>query len=424
MNLRYYLLVLAFCVTGMVCAQRGGYGKKKVEKDRVAEYMDSLTASRQRIDSLVKPKINSCYSQLFIPLTFYHEPAARFLRLAPGKCVVADSLQAAIDQALMHVYLNRPDLVRVHESHLESVGAPIVSEPAPRHVATDIVKEVAPVAIEPTVAPMDILVTKPNFWTFRGDYYLQFLQNYVSDNWYKGGESNYSLLGSVTMQANYNNKQKVKWENKLEMRFGFQSSRSDSLHRYKTTEDLIRLTSKLGLQASKRWYYTLQLLTYTQFTHSYRSNDPTLYSDFLAPLNVNLSLGMDYSVDWQHHRLKGNIHLAPLAYNMKYTRVRSLSSRLGIEDNRRVLNDFGSEFTVDLSWTLMEDLTWRTRLYGYTTYERVELEWENTFVFQFNRFVSAQIFLYPRFDDGVARDSHHGYLQFKEYASIGFNFSF
>ena len=109
---------------------------------------------------------------------------------------------------------------------------------------------------------------------------------------------------------------------------------------------------------------------------------------------------------------------------MKYTRVRSLSSRLGIEDNRRVLNDFGSEFTVDLSWTLMEDLTWRTRLYGYTTYERVELEWENTFVFQFNRFVSAQIFLYPRFDDGVARDSHHGYLQFKEYASLGFNFSF
>ena len=85
MNLRYYLLVLAFCVTGMVCAQKGGYGKKKVEKDRVAEYMDSLTASRQRIDSLVKPKINSRYSQLFIPLTFYHEPAARFLRLAPGK---------------------------------------------------------------------------------------------------------------------------------------------------------------------------------------------------------------------------------------------------------------------------------------------------------------------------------------------------
>lgn len=399
----------------------------KVMEPTLAEsYADSLSALRARIDSIQPVRMDSDdsrFAKLFTPLTFYRSPANRFLRLKP-QAGVGDSLDVELDAALLDIYLRRPDLVKVTQRHLEEVGAPIVADNRNKKQKRDIIEDVAPKAIEPDAAPMDIVIFRPNFWTFAGDYYLQFLQNYVSDNWYKGGESNYSLLGRLTMQANYNNKQKVKWENKLEMRFGFQSSRSDSLHRYKTTEDLIRLTSKLGLQASKRWYYTLQLLTYTQFTHSYRSNDPTLYSDFLAPLNVNLSLGMDYSVDWQHHRLKGNIHLAPLAYNMKYTRVRSLSSRLGIEDNRRVLNDFGSEFTVDLSWTLMEDLTWRTRLYGYTTYERVELEWENTFVFQFNRFVSAQIFLYPRFDDGVARDSHHGYLQFKEYASIGFNFSF
>ena len=386
-------------------------------------YADSLSRARMRIDSMKMDAEDSRFSKLFTPLTFYRSPANHFLRLNPN-AGVGDSLDVELDAALLDIYLRRPDLVNVTQRHLEEVGAPIVADNRVKKPKRDVIEEAAPKAIEPDAAPMDIVIFRPNFWTFAGDYYLQFLQNFVSSNWYKGGESNYSMLGRVTMQANYNNKQKVKWENKLEMRFGFQSSRSDSLHRYKTTEDLIRLTSKLGLQASKRWYYTLQLLTYTQFTHSYRSNDPTLYSDFLAPLNVNLSLGMDYSVDWQHHRLKGNIHLAPLAYNMKYTRVRSLSSRLGIEDNRRVLNDFGSEFTVDLSWTLMEDLTWRTRLYGYTTYERVELEWENTFVFQFNRFVSAQIFLYPRFDDGVARDSHHGYLQFKEYASIGFNFSF
>lgn len=399
----------------------------KVMEPALAEsYADSLSALRARIDSIQPVRMDSDdsrFAKLFTPLTFYRSPANRFLRLKP-QAGVGDSLDVELDAALLDIYLRRPDLVKVTQRHLEEVGAPIVADNRNKKQKRDIIEDVAPKAIEPDAAPMDIVIFRPNFWTFAGDYYLQFLQNYVSDNWYKGGESNYSLLGRLTMQANYNNKQKVKWENKLEMRFGFQSSRSDSLHRYKTTEDLIRLTSKLGLQASRRWYYTLQLLTYTQFTHSYRSNDPTLYSDFLAPLNVNLSLGMDYSVDWQHHRLKGNIHLAPLAYNMKYTRVRSLSSRLGIEDNRRVLNDFGSEFTVDLSWTLMEDLTWRTRLYGYTTYERVELEWENTFVFQFNRFVSAQIFLYPRFDDGVARDSHHGYLQFKEYASIGFNFSF
>ena len=424
MNLRYYILVLAFCVTGMVCAQRGGYGKKKVEKDRVAEYMDSLTASRQRIDSLVKPKINSCYSQLFVPLTFYHEPAARFLRLAPGKCVVADSLQAAIDQALMHVYLNRPDLVRVHESHLESVGAPIVSEPAPRHVATDIVKEVAPVAIEPSVAPMDILVTKPNFWTFRGDYYLQFLQNYVSDNWYKGGESNYSLLGSVTMQANYNNKQKVKLDNKLEMKLGFQTSRGDTLHSFKTSEDLIRYTGKLGLQASKKWYYSLQLIAYTQFMRGYKSNDKKVYSDILSPLNINLSVGMDYNVVWFNKKLTGNIHLAPLAYNFKYVGRKELATRYGLDEGKHTLNDFGSECTVDLTWAFTNTIKWKTRLYGYTTYERAEVEWENTISFQFNKYITSNLFIYPRFDDGAKKDESHGYWQLKEYMSIGFAYSF
>lgn len=72
----------------------------------------------------------------------------------------------------------------------------------------------------------------------------------------------------------------------------------------------------------------------------------------------------------------------------------------------------------------MEMLKWKTRLYGYTSYERAELEWENTFTLQFNKWISAQLFVYPRFDDGVTRDDHHGYWQFKEYISIGFQYSF
>ena len=184
---------------------------------------------------------------------------------------------------------------------------------------------------------LGIIVHKPNFWNFKTNFALQFTQNYVSDNWYKGGESNFAALAAVTMEANYNNKQKLKWENKLELKFGLASTRSDSLHSYKTTDDLFRLTSKVGVQATKRWYYTLQLLTYSQFTHSYKSNDPKLYGDFLAPANVNLSIGMDYTVDWLKHKLKGNVHLAPLAYNMKYCRLLELSPRLGIDEGSMVV---------------------------------------------------------------------------------------
>ena len=388
--------------------------------------MDSLSVAKARIDSAkIDLSEDSRYSQLFTNLTFYHRPAARMLRLG-NQYAPSDSVDRMIDQALMSIYLKRPDLVREHETHLDIVGAPLESEKGPGmdQVYQEIVEHVAPKAIEPTVRPLDIYVKKPNFWTITGDYYLQFLQNYVSGNWYKGGESNYSMLGSVTMQANYNNKQKVKWDNKLELKLGLQASNADSIHDWKSSEDLIRYTSKLGLQATKRWYYSLQLIASTQFMRGYKSNDPVVYSAFMSPFNLNLSVGMDYNISWFKNRLTGNAHIAPLAVNWKYVDRGELATNYGLDAGKHDLLDYGSEVTVDMTWKFTDEISWKCRLYGYTTYERTELEWENTFTLQFNRYISSNIFIYPRFDDGVARDSHHGYWQFKEYCSIGFSYSF
>ena len=390
--------------------------------DKIQAYVDSLNALKDSVFTSKKLKIRREQRlrrndmRLFLPLTYYGNVAE--------KLFTRDRNDNPILSELMHLYLTRPDLVRgtdrmvqQQQTKLDDINAPIHHDPI-------LVEKVPETPVEPTTVPVEVMVKRPNFWTFNGDYALQFLQNYVSGNWYRGGESNYSALASLVMQANYNNKQKLKWENRLELKYGLQSSRSDSLHSFKSTEDLIRLTSKLGLQATKRWYYTVQFIGNTQFSRSYRSNDPKVYSAFVAPLNINLSIGMDYSVDWMNHRLKGNFHLAPLAYNMKYTRMLELTRRLGMEDGRHFLHDFGSEFTVDLEWKMMESLTWKTRLYGYSTYKRTELEWENTFTFRFNRYISSQVFIYPRFDDGVRRDDHYAFWQLKEFASIGFQYSF
>jgi len=390
--------------------------------DKIQAYVDSLNALKDSVFTSKKPKIRREQRlrrndmRLFLPLTYYGNVAE--------KLFTRDRNDNPILSELMHLYLTRPDLVRgtdrmvqQQQTKLDDINAPIHHDPI-------LVEKVPETPVEPTTVPVEVMVKRPNFWTFNGDYALQFLQNYVSGNWYRGGESNYSALASLVMQANYNNKQKLKWENRLELKYGLQSSRSDSLHSFKSTEDLIRLTSKLGLQATKRWYYTVQFIGNTQFSRSYRSNDPKVYSAFTAPLNINLSIGMDYSVDWMNHRLKGNFHLAPLAYNMKYTRMLELTRRLGMEDGRHFLHDFGSEFTVDLEWKMMESLTWKTRLYGYSTYKRTELEWENTFTFRFNRYISSRVFIYPRFDDGVRRDDHYAFWQLKEFASIGFQYSF
>jgi len=424
---KIYLFLLVISFTIAVSAQVNGdlyslrQGVHDSSNNIIRTYMDSLISAKNRIFSETNMKgatykgDNFQLAKLFLPTTYYKDIIGNAFILKENN---------AYDRQLLNIYLKQPSLVEVTADELRGKQTKAMDVEVPIQRNVEIVDKIAPSPVESTFSPVEVLIKKPDFWTYKGDYSLQLLQNYVSPNWYKGGESNYSILSSALLEANYNNKQKVKWENRLELKFGIQSSKTDSLHSFKTTEDLIRLTSKFGLQASKRWYYSVQFVSYTQFTHSYRSNDPLLYSDILAPLNMNVSLGMDYTIDWLDHKLKGNIHMAPLAYNVKYTRLKNLAGRLGIEEGRHVRHDFGSELTIDFEWQLMDAITWKTRLYTYATYKRTEFQWENTFKLQFNRYIGAQLFIYPRFDDGVTRDGRHGYWQLKEFASIGFQYSF
>ncbi len=378
--------------------------------DSLRLYGDSLYADSVSVPTTIRPE---GLAPMFLPMTFYKGVAHKAFSLG-------DTL-TAVDNHLLHIYLSRPDLVAATEQQLEKAG-PVL---APKTV-TDKPEVETPQAQPKEVMPdiVDIVVLKPNFWSFSGDYYLQFLQNYISSNWYKGGQSNYSMVGSLTLRANYNNKQKVKWDNTLEMKLGFQTSRGDSLHNLKTSEDLLRYTGKLGLQATKHWYYTFQTVASTQFMRNFGTNSNYVYSDFLSPLNVNVSIGMDYNVNWLKGKLRGSVHLAPLAYNFKFVDRVGLATRYGIDEGHHALNDFGSQLTVDVTWNMASNISWRSRIYGYTTYERAEMEFENTFSFQFNRYIAAKFFIYPRFDDSRTRDDHHGYWMFKEYTSLGFSYSF
>ena len=374
--------------------------------------------------------------RLFAPLTFYHAVSANMLALNSENNEVDD----AVDRALMNVYLNRPDLVEATETQLEESGTLREDIAAPIEQKVELVEYVAPQPDEPEVAPAEVEVTKPKFWTLKADGYLQFMQNYISDNWYKGGESNYSALASLTVEANYDNKGKWKWDNKLEAKLGFLTSRSDSLHKFKSNEDLLRLTSKVGLQATKRWYYTLQLMAWTQFARGLKSNDHRTYSDFFSPFNLNAGLGMDYKVEAFDKKLTGTVNLSPIALNYRYVDRRNFPNknaevvapedmswfptRHGLEDGKRYKLDPGSQLTADLTWKLSETVTWKSRLWGFTSYHRAEVEWENTFQLKVSKYISANIFLYPRFDDGNAYDEDLGYWQFKEYTSIGLSYSF
>ena len=370
--------------------------------------------------------INSSYYSLFGPLTFYHSVAQNRLSLMPAGS--NEELSDEISSALMRVYLDRPDLVQTTESEMQASGSlrDDVATPITQSVA--ILDEAYP---QPEMLPeadsVEVAIEKPQFWKFKGDGYLQFMQNYVSDNWYKGGESNYSAVGSVTLEANYDNKSRWKWENKLEMKLGFQTSPSDTVNKFKTNEDLIRYTGKVGLQAVNKWYYTLKVQAYTQFAKGLKSNNTKVFSDFMSPFNLSVGLGMDYKVEWLNKRLTGTFNMSPIALNYRYVDRADLAKSFGIrvdEGHTHSLLDFGSEATAVLEWKLNDVVTWKTRLYGFTSYKRVELDWENTFTLRVSKYITANIFLHPRFDDSNNRDDKLGYWQFKEYSSLGFAYNF
>lgn len=433
MNLRFYIIasiLFIICVPTLYAQQN--LKRSETNNDSISLLIiDKVNLYDRKIDTLKLkcfspkkriPKYEGLSPELFAyfsPFIFHESDISDSFSLN------AKSASDKFDRAnLFNLYINHFDVVSATAKRLLDENKIKTSYEEPASQQVDMAETMSPAPIEPDIIVYSPVVSKPNFWKYSGEFYLQFLQNYISGNWYKGGESNYSALGSITFEANYNNKQKVKWDNKLELKIGFITSKSDSLHSFKTSEDLIRYTSKLGLQASKKWYYTLQMVANTQFYKGYKSNDATVYSDFISPLNVNVSLGLDYSVEALNKRLTGNIHLAPIAYNFRYVRLLPLAVRYGLKEGRHVLNDIGSQFTAELTWKFSDNVMWKSRLYGFTTFKKAELEWENTFSLKFNRFISSNIFIYPRFDDGISRDEHHGYWQLKEFVSVGLNYSF
>lgn len=419
-------------VAALLTAVAGQVSAASHKSNRVNDYLDSLqrvkteiyndtsAAARQKLAALKND--NSDYFMLFSPPTFYHGVSREALGYDDD--MYSLDTESEVNRTLLNTYLNRPELIDGTETLLSTMGE------TPSEVNTSLTDKVvlaeaeAPAPEDIDIAPVEITVEKPKFWTYTGEYSLQLMQNYVSDNWYKGGESSYSALAKATMQANYNNLDKVKWDNKLELKLGLCSYESDSLHKFKTSEDLIRLTSKFGLQATKNWYYTLQMVAYTQFYRGYKANNKTVYSDFFSPFNLNISLGMDYTVKALNDKLTGSINISPFAYNFRYVGRLSLSTRYSVDEGHHTKHEFGSNFTVNLTWKFTDNISWKTRLYGYTSYKRAELEWENTFLFQLNKYLATTIFLYPRFDDGGTRDEDHGYWQMHEYISFGLNYSF
>lgn len=426
----YFLIALGF--TNVAMGQRNiAYRTHTVSHadSILSHYSDSLDKLKMRYldyrysksDTLSNPY----YFYLFSTPTYYGHAVSKSFGLSPTKALTKEEeVVQRLSMYLTELYGQYPYLTRYNEGDMQGDGLRqnVLKETVKPTV--QLTEQIAPErsVVDEKDLGWDVVIAKPNFWKFPVNFSMQFMQSYVSDNWHKGGESNYAALASFVAEANYDNKQKLLFTNKLEMKLGFQSSRSDTKHKYKTNTDLLRMTNKLGVQATKHWYYTLMLQSWTQFYKGYRSNDDKVYSDFMSPFESVLSLGMDYKLNTKRWNLTAT--LSPIAVDFIYVARQPLATSYGVDAGRHFNWEFGSNITISSKWTIATNIIWSSRAYFYTNYKRTQIEWENTFQLRLNKYLSTRVFIYPRFDDNAKRKDGSSYFQFYENFSFGLDLSF
>lgn len=290
---------------------------------------------------------------------------------------------------------------------------------------------------EPIIAESEVSMEKPDvkgaiiqpkYWIYTGEHSLQFSQNYFSDNWHKGGNSNLNINNYHVIRANYK-KNKVRFNNMLEWRLSLFSAGEDSIRKFRIGEDLIRYYGDLGIDAFiKKWSYSTNWELKTQLFNNYPVNSNELRSAFLSPLYANAGVGLKYELDKKsdkvrHQRIRWTLAIAPISANLKYIANPNVNvTKYGIPEGRNFVLDIGSTITSLLTYDFNKYATWESRFKYFTSYKKMEGEFENTLNMAVTRFFSTRIYVNLRYDDMVAQDPSFGYFQINEVLSFGFNY--
>lgn len=381
-------------------------------------YLDSLKLVIEKYSQdSSSSKLNPYMYKLTTTPTYYNGP----LRQVLGLDSVASPEQMAMYKALLNAYMENPGAFRVTENSLNSVKTTVEkTEPAPSIKVEKLVEVEKPVVDAQVI---ELQASKPNFWKYNANIFYQFSQSHISSNWYNGGESNNTMLGGFTLEAKFDDQKRIEWENKAEIKVGFITSKGDSLHKYKTNNDLFRLTSKFGYKAIKNWYYTAVGEINNQFFPGYKTNDPVKHSAFMAPLKFNGSIGMDWKLK-KDKKFDFSLALLPFSYNLIWVLGNEVNpTSFGIDAGKKSISTFGSKVQLDHTLFFTSQISWKSHFYLFSSYHKTDSLWENTFDFAVNKYLSAKMYLNLRFDDTAKKSANHGYLQIQELLSFGVSYS-
>lgn len=265
-------------------------------------------------------------------------------------------------------------------------------------------------------------------WLHKFNVGLQFSQAYVSANWYQGGNSYLAGLFNINWNVDLNQAfhPKLLFQSAFEYKLGVNSNPKGSLHKYNTSQDLLQYSLKAGLKAfNDHWYYSLNLLFQTQIFNSYPEDSEQRSSTFLSPGMLNIGIGMTYNLSALKDRLKLSASISPLAYNLKTCLAKDIDrAQFGMDPGQKALSEVGSSAEINLTWNFTDNISWKSRLFLFTDYHYFLADWENTFNFQINKYLSSQIFIHPRFDSSMESSTKWRHWMLREVLSFGVSYTF
>lgn len=333
--------------------------------------------------------------------------------------VVPTPLLAALDSTEVDSVSRA--VVDTIEYHYEEIAQLLAAE-----------KRIDHAAIEPSIfrdlqEDMDDLnrsLHKRKYWSRELGGLVQFTQNYISPNWYKGGQSSFAMFMQVKGFYNYE-KDNLIWENYLDWKVGVTTTgKTDTLRKFNVTDDQFRIQSKVGYQMVKTLYLAGSVELNTTLWNAWNSNQKTVKTAFMTPLKFYIHGGLDYR---PVKDLK--INFSPTVYKLIYACYDDPTlvnlGNFGLSDGQKLKSEFGSSIRVNYLWKPVREVRIDTELYLYTNYHHVEFDWEINCDFIINRFLSSRLTLHPRYaTQEIADGDERAKLQFKELLSIGFSHKF
>lgn len=399
----------------------------------LADYLQRLSglvAQRDSIGSqVVYSAPNPYYYKIMSSPTLYQSPLHQMM-------TKSDSLSGDpqlqklynMNLSLAKLYVQNPWLVQQTETNIRNAGK--FRDDVKEKIETQekLADRVSLSNLLPHVDEEIVVRTRrPKFWKFTGNAALQFTQNHFSENWYQGGENNYSGNTNINLKLDFNNQKKLTFTALLEFQLGFQTSESDEKRVFRPTSNRICFTTNFGFKAYKTLYYSAQVRIQTQVVPNFKANTEVVTTDIFSPMDVTIAPGFKYDIAYgKKKRFKGFLNVAPLAYNIKYCDRDNLVTNFGVKKNHNSAHSFGPNVTLNTTYQVCNQITWSSNIYWFSNLHFTKIEWTNTINFAVSKLISAQVYLYPRFDDSAEkyRNEKGQFIMFKEYFSMGLNYSF